>query len=204
MNLNEKKKDVAREICRIMEVNLSVEHLKAFADILEPFKLLRGQNIVNEGDVCNYMFFVDKGLVLQHYKKNGKSVVEHISSEGGIVVCIESFFRKVPSHIIVTMLEPGVLYGIPREALRKLAQHSFEFCDMIFQIYAQSLIVSQHKADILRFESAKERYLRTLEETPEIIRRAPLHYVASFLQMTPETLSRVRTKVSEERLKNKD
>lgn len=199
MNLNDNKREVAKEICSIIGVELDVEHLRAFADILKPFKLLRGQNLISEGDVCKHMFFVKKGLVLQHYKKNDVSVVEHISSEGGIVVCIESYFKCEPSRIIVTMLEPSVLYGIPRDAMRKLAQHSFVFCDMLFHMYSQSLIVSQKKADILRFESAKERYLRTLKETPEIIRRAPLHYVASFLQMTPETLSRVRTQVSEER-----
>ncbi len=198
MNLNDMKKDVAREICRMLEVNLSPDHMRAFADILEPFELKKGRDLLKEGDVCNHMFYVLKGLVLQHYRKNDISVVEHISSEHGIVVCIESYFKKEPSRIVITALEPSVLFGIPREALRRLATHSFDFCDMIFKIYSQSLIISQRKADVLRFESAKERYLRTLKETPEIIRRAPLYYVASFLQMTPETLSRVRTQVSEE------
>ncbi len=201
MNLNDKKRDVAREICRKYNVTLGVEALRAFADILEPFKLLRGRNIVEEGQVCGHMFYVERGLVLQHYKKNGISVTEHISCEGDIVVCIESFFLVEPSRIVVTMLEPGVLYGIPREAMMELARRSFELCNMIFKIYAKSLIISQRKADVLRFESAKERYLRFLHEFPEIIRRTPLHYVASFLQMTPETLSRVRTQVSEEEQK---
>lgn len=201
MNLNDKKRDVAREICRKYNVTLGVEALRAFADILEPFKLLRGRNIVEEGQVCGHMFYVERGLVLQHYKKNGISVTEHISCEGDIVVCIESFFLVEPSRIVVTMLEPSVLYGIPREAMMELARRSFELCNMIFKIYAKSLIISQRKADVLRFESAKERYLRFLHESPEIIRRTPLHYVASFLQMTPETLSRVRTQVSEEEQK---
>ena len=96
------------------------------------------------------------------------------------------------------MLEPGTVYGIPRDALEAIARQSFEICRLIFAIDQRSLIISQHKADILRFETAKERYIRTLKENPEIIRRAPLHHVASFLQMTPETLSRVRSAVNEE------
>ena len=55
-----------------------------------------------------------------------------------------------------------------------------------------SLILSQNKADSLRFESANERYMRLLKEHPEIVQRAPLSCIASYLQMTPETLSRVR------------
>ena len=71
----------------------------------------------------------------------------------------------------------------------------------MFSIQQRALIVSQRKADVLRFETAKERYIRTMKENPEIIRRAPLHNVASFLQMSPETLSRVRAQVTDADIK---
>ena len=98
------------------------------------------------------------------------------------------------------MLEPGIIYGIPHDELYELARSSFEFCKLIFAIEQRSLIISQQKADVIRFESAKERYLRTLRENPDIVRRAPLHNVASYLQMTPETLSRVRGATTEDDL----
>lgn len=195
MNLNEQRKDVAREICRIYGVTLSVGALNAFANILQPQKVLRGHQLVSEGDVCNAMYFVVRGMVLQYYMKNNAMVTEHISHEGDMVICIESFFMREPSKIVATMIEPGIVYGIPREDMEMIASHSYELCRLIFAFYQRSLIVSQRKADVLRFETAKERYIRTLRENPEIIRRAPLHHVASFLQMTPETLSRVRAQV---------
>ncbi|MBR1667935.1 MAG: Crp/Fnr family transcriptional regulator [Bacteroidaceae bacterium] len=202
MNLNDKKRDVAREICRSYGITLSVEALHAFANILVPFKVLRGHKLVNEGEVCNYMFFVERGMVLQYYMKNNVTVTEHISHEGDMVICIESFFLREPSRIIASMIEPGVVYGIPYDEMHAIASHSFELCQLIFKFYQRSLIISQQKADVLRFETAKERYIRTMRENPEIIRRAPLHNVASFLQMTPETLSRVRAQVTEEDIKN--
>ena len=119
-----------------------------------------------------------------------------------MVICIESFFLREPSRIIASMIEPGVVYGIPYDEMHAIASHSFELCQLIFKFYQRSLIISQQKADVLRFETAKERYIRTMRENPEIIRRAPLHNVASFLQMTPETLSRVRAQVTEEDIKN--
>ena len=198
MALNDKKKDLAREICRSYGTSLSVEVLRAFSNILVPFKVLRGHKLVDEGDVCNHMYYVEKGMVLQHYTKNGVNVTEHISHEGDMVICIESFFLREPSKIIASMIEPGVVWGIPYDEMHQLASRSFEICQLIFKIYQRSLIISQKKADVLRFETAKERYIRTMKENPEIIRRAPLHNVASFLQMTPETLSRVRAQVSEE------
>mgnify|MGYP002621815441 FL=1 len=201
MNLNEQRRDVAREICRSYGVTLSVDAFHAFMNILQPQKLLRGHNLVNEGEVCNCMYFVERGMVLQYYTKNNVTVTEHISHEGDMVICIESFFLREPSHIVATMLEPGVVYGIPHDELEAIASHSFELCKLIFAFYQRSLIISQRKADVIRFETAKERYIRTMRENPEIIRRAPLHHVASFLQMTPETLSRVRSQVTEADLK---
>ena len=202
MNLNDRRREVAREICRSYEVRLSVEALQALAQVLEPLKVLRGHRLVNEGEVARCMYFVERGMVLQYYTKNDVTVTEHISHEGDMVICIESFFLRQPSHIVASMIEPGVVYGLPRDGLEAIASHSFELCQLIFAIYQRSLIISQRKADIIRFETAKERYIRTLRENPEIIRRAPLHNVASYLQMTPETLSRVRAQVTEEGLKN--
>lgn len=191
-------KDIARIICADYGVKLSVEALNAFASILQPVKLLRGKSPFKEGDVCPCMYYVKRGLVLQHYEKGGKDVVEHISHEGDMVICIESFFLQEPSVLKVTMLEPGILYGIPYNEMRAIASRSYEICTLMFAILERSLIVSQRKADNLRFETAKQRYVRTLKENPEIVRRSPLHYVASLLQMKPETLSRVRTQIMEE------
>ena len=201
MNLNDRRRAVAGESCRIYDVKLSVEALHAFANILVPMKVLRGHKLVSEGQVCNHMFYVDRGMVLQYYTKNNATVTEHISHEGDMVVCIESFFLREPSKIVASMIEPGVVYGIPHEEMEAIASHTFELCRLIFKFYQRALIISQRKADVLRFETAKERYIRTLRENPEIIRRAPLHNVASFLQMTPETLSRVRAQVTEEGIK---
>lgn len=201
MSPTEKTRDVAREICRSYGVTLSVDALRAFANILKPLKLLRGHNLVSEGEVCDSMYFVERGLVLQYYTKNNTTVTEHISHEGDMVICLESFILREPSHIVATMLEPGVIYAIPRNELEALASHSYELCTLIFAFYQRALIISQRKADVIRFETAKERYIRTMKENPEIVRRSPLHHVASFLQMTPETLSRVRAQVTEEDMK---
>ena len=122
-----------------------------------------------------------------------KEVTEHIEYEGGIVVCIESFFLKEPTKLMIETLEPSTIYAIPHDLLKELTRKSYDFCLLMFAFLEHSLIMSQRKADTLRFESAKERYLRTLKDHPDLIRRAPLHHVASYLQMTPETLSRVRT-----------
>ena len=107
-------------------------------------------------------------------------------------MCIESLFKREPSRIAVESLEPARLYALNYDELEKLTHTSYAFCNILFNILKESLILSQQKADTIRFENAKERYTRTKQDHPDIILRAPLHIVASYLQMTPETLSRVR------------
>ena len=143
---------------------------------------------------------MDRGLLRQTYRKKGQVVTEHIGYEGSMIICIESLFKQEPSHLSIETLEPCKLYAIPYEELSAISHRSFEFCNLQISILKESLILSQKKADALRFSTAQERYERTLADHPEIIRRTPLHIVASYLQMTPETLSRVRTIVSEQRL----
>ena len=134
-------------------------------------------------------------MLRQYYYKNGKDVTEHFSYEGCIVMCIESFLKQVPTKLIVETLEPVVLYMFPRDMLFKLAKENWEINMFYQKILEYSLIVSQIKADSWRFESARERYNLLLETHPEIIKRAPLAHIASYLLMTPETLSRVRSGV---------
>ena len=137
---------------------------------------------------------VDRKKMSINYK-NGKDVTEHFSYEGCIVMCIESFLKQVPTKLIVETLEPVVLYMFPRDMLFKLAKENWEINMFYQKILEYSLIVSQIKADSWRFESARERYNLLLETHPEIIKRAPLAHIASYLLMTPETLSRVRSGV---------
>ncbi len=92
-------------------------------------------------------------------------------------------------------LENTIIYGIPHDPILKLAEECYEIEKVYRGLLENSLILSQVKMDMFRFESANERYNRLLREQPEIVRRAPLSYIASFLLMTPETLSRVRANV---------
>lgn len=138
------------------------------------------------------MYYVEKGLVRQYYYKGGRDVTEHFSYEGRIVICIESFLKQEPSRLIVEALENSWLYGIPYDRLRSLIETDKEIERLYRKILEHALISSQEHADSQRFENASERYIRLLKTKPEIILRAPMVHVASFLQMTPETLSRVR------------
>ena len=187
----DRRRDIAREIARLY-CPLSPEGCEALSTILRPMKFQKGETILREGAVCRALYYVDRGMVRQYYYKNKKDVTEHFSFEGRIVFCIESFLKQEPSRLIVEALEPAELYAIPYDDLHLLMQRNLEIAMLYRKILEHVAISSQEHADSQRFENATERYERLLREKPEIILRAPLVHIASFLQMMPETLSRVR------------
>ena len=172
---------------------LSREQLHVLAAILECRKYKKGERILDENDVCTCLRYIEKGMTRQFYYKYDKDLTEHIAYEGGIVVCLESYLKTEPTRLMIETLEPTVLWEIPKDKIEKLSLEDAELGVWYRKVFEESLIESQIKADTLRFEPAHERYLKLMQMHPEILKRAPLVYIASLLQMSPETLSRVRS-----------
>lgn len=185
------KIDAARAIARANSP-LSVESLRAFAEILVGRKYKKGERVLDAGSVCRSMLFVEKGMTRQFYYKYGKDLTEHIGYENCMIICLESYFMEEPTRLMVEVLEPSVLWEIPKQEMELLATKYWDVERMYRKIFELSLLESQLKADTLRFEPVHERYAKLAQIHPEIVKRAPSQYIASLLQMTPETLSRVR------------
>ena len=184
--------EIARKIA---EVNypLSRESVHALAEIVVCKKYRKGEIVLKEGEVCKAMLFIEKGLLRQFYYKYDKDLTEHIGYENGMIICIESYFKQEPTRLMVETLESSVVWEIPKNQVEERASKYNDIEQLYRKFIEHSLIESQVKADTLRFEPAHERYNKLLRLHPEILKRAPLVYIASLLQMTPETLSRVRS-----------
>lgn len=187
-------RDVARELARKYST-MRHEELDVLESVLVPIKYNKGEVILNEGEQCMSIMYIEKGLVRQFYFKNGKEVTEHLANEGNIVMCIESLFKEEPAYLQVEALEPTIIYHLPKKRLEEVALHNVNIQILYRKILEESLIQSQVHADLVRFETAENRYRRMLKLAPQVALRAPLLYIASYLQMTPETLSRVRSQV---------
>jgi CRP-like cAMP-binding protein len=184
-------RDVARELARRYST-MTHEELDVLESILVPMKFQKGEIFLKEGDVCKCIYWVVKGLVRQYYFKNGKELTEYMAAENTICMSIESLFKEEPSHQQMQAIEPTVIFAMPKASLEKAAVKNVNIQMLYRKILEESLILSQVHADMLRFESAQERYAKLVKRTPQLVLRAPLVYIASYLQMTPETLSRVR------------
>lgn len=188
------KRDIARELARKYST-MTHDELDILEGILEPVKYGKGEMILAEGEVCRGISYIEKGLVRQFYNKNGKEVTEHLGVDHTIFMCIESLFKEEPTRLQVEALEATLVYILPKSKLEAAAIRNVNIQMLYRKILEESLILSQVHADLMRFETAPNKYKRLCELSPQVVLRAPLTYIASYLQMTPETLSRIRSGV---------
>lgn len=188
------KRDIARELARKYST-MTHDELDILEGILEPVKYGKGEMILTEGEVCRGISYIEKGLVRQFYHKNGKEVTEHLGVDHTIFMCIESLFKEEPTLLQVEALEATLVYILPKSKLEAAAIRNVNIQMLYRKILEESLIQSQIHADLMRFETAPNKYKRLCELNPQVVLRAPLTYIASYLQMTPETLSRIRSGV---------
>ncbi|MBO4850865.1 MAG: cyclic nucleotide-binding domain-containing protein [Prevotella sp.] len=190
--LSHTTRDIARELARKYSTMTHGE-LDTLEGILVQRKYAKGELILKEGDVCKEILYIHSGLLRQFYNKRGRMVTEHLGVDGTIVMCIESLFREEPTILQVEALEPTICYALPKKRLEEVALHNVNIQILYRKILEESLILSQVHADLVRFETAQDRYKRLIKLMPKVVQRAPLNYIANYLQMTPETLSRVRS-----------
>ena len=166
---------------------------KEFESLLQPEKLSKGQIFQNQGEYCKDILVVAKGMIRQYYYKKGKDITEHFSYEGCLFFSIKSTLWNEPNYLFAEALEDTIIYRTSLSSLKEATRKHWGLNIFYRKVLEYSLIVSQEKAYEWRFNTAKEKYQILLKHHPEVIKRAPLFHIASYLNMTPETLSRVRS-----------
>lgn len=149
--------------------------------------------LLREKAVSDYIYFIEKGVVRIFYRKNEKEITEWIAMDGQFFLSITSFFERIPSRLIIQTLERSEIYGIHHDEFMRLAEKHHDIEKLLRKMVTRSLILSQVRMDSIQFETAQQRYDRLLKDAPQIIQRVPLSYIASFLGITLETLSRIRS-----------
>lgn len=191
-DLNIPLRDIARELARRFST-MSHDELAVLESILEPMKFLKGEPILRVGDCSKYIYYLHQGLVRQYYIKKGKQMTDFLGVDGSVIMSVESLFREIPSQEVIEALEPCYIYALSKKRLEEVALHNQNIQILYRKILEEALIEAQLHADLMRFELAQTRYERICKQMPKVVLRAPLVYIASYLQMTPETLSRVRS-----------
>jgi CRP-like cAMP-binding protein len=172
---------------------LSPESRNVFLNAWKHWSVPKDHLLVREHTVSNYIYYIQKGIARIYYYKNDKEITEWIAMDEQFFLSITSFFERIPSYLIIHTIEPSEVYGIHHNDFMSLADQYHDVERLLRKMVTGSLILSQVRMDSIQFETAQQRYDRLLKNSPQIIQRVPLSYIASFLGVTLETLSRIRS-----------
>ena len=175
------------------KVSLTEEEQETIKSFFSPKKLRKKQYLLQEGDVCKYMAFVEKGL-LRSYNVDDKGN-EHMIQfawDGWWISDTYSFLSGEPAAYNIDAIEDAELLLISLPLFEEMTLKVPKM-ERYFRILFQNNIVSKERRLLSSITySAEEKYLKLSETNPELIQRIPQNLIASYLGITPETLSRIR------------
>jgi CRP-like cAMP-binding protein len=178
-------------------VPISDEEFEKAMPYFKKKNLKKGEYFINQGKVCSQIAFINKGSLKTFYLNHkSEEVTSCFCGEHCFVTSYKSFIKQIPSELAVQAMEDVALLVISREAIYKQYDIS-PIWQTIGRILAENeYLVMEKYASILNNESAKEKYLRLMEEQPNVLQKASVEDIASYLGVTRRTLSRIRRELS--------
>jgi CRP/FNR family transcriptional regulator, anaerobic regulatory protein len=163
----------------------------------EPISFSKSQIIEHENKIPNYLYFIVKGYMrLFYYDDNGDEVTTFITSPNNFITSFLDFIHQKPSNLQVECITDCELLKAERSQLMQFIEQSENFKQHSLIIFQQALANTETRANDLATLSAELRYKKLVEEQPEIIQNVPIQYIASYLGIKPQSLSRIRSQIN--------
>lgn len=178
------------------KINLTDAEKEICKSLFSPKKLRKRQYILQQDDVCKYLAFVEKGALRSYsVDEKGNEHIIQFALEGWWISDVYSFLTGEEAVYNIDAIEDSELLLISKSALDELYERVPKF-ERYFRILSQANMIATHRRITASLSAgADDKYLRLLSEYPNIVARVPQHMIASYLGITPETLSRVRKRI---------
>ncbi len=175
--------------------DLSEEAKTAFSSEIETHSYERGDLLEQEGVVCNHLHFIVEGSARSFYVRDNRDITVSFSLEKEFLTAMHSFISRKPSYENIEAMEKSIIAKISHESLRKLFEKHHDIERSYRLILEQYYVTLEEQQLFTKFKSARDRYLDLMEYRPRIIHKASVGQIASYLDMSIETLSRIRGKI---------
>ncbi len=173
-------------------IKISPEEFAELIAWTEPRQFEKRTILTKPGEVEEYMYFITSGLVRKYFLKKDNEIITHIVKEGGILGSGESFLTGEPSRYFVETLEPTTAFAISRQKLEEMYKSSKKWEKLGRVITTQYFLVQEMRLmDNIRY-STRERFVKFMNENTDLLQRVPQKYLASYLNIKPETFSRLK------------
>jgi CRP-like cAMP-binding protein len=167
-----------------------------FDEFIRPYLIVRHfrkkEIISREGEVEDYMNYILKGLVRKYYRKAKEEMNVQIATEGHLIHAQESFHGRLPSEYCIEAIETTTLVSITYENLEKIYARSHKM-ERLGRLVTTFTMVVYHRWQMNLIKMApRERFLDFVHKNPELLQRVPQKFLASYLNIQPETFSRFK------------
>ena len=149
--------------------------------------------LIREGFTSGLIYVLVKGAARSYYLHNGVEVHTWFAFEDEVIGSLRNY-HSMPSRETIALLENSILISFDIEKMKHLMSENLEITQFVGQAVEEYALYLEDKLYVTHLKSAKERYSALMENEPEIFKRVPLTYIASFLGISRETLSRLRAR----------
>ena len=172
--------------------NLSDEDFTLLISKLETKAVKKGEHFLEIGKVNSSLGFIEKGLAMYYRIVNEEEIPVDFGIEGDWLSYLKSFNTQEPSDLGIKMLEDTSMHCLSFASLNELFQLQPKFMALKTYYVERSLMdMAQHSANLATLD-ARDRYYKFMREKPHLINRLPQYYIASYLGIKPQSLSRIR------------
>lgn len=173
-------------------VNLSEEEWDVLTNEVEVVSYDKKVRLTDIGDVEMNLHFIVKGLARKYFYKGKDEIITQLAREGELICSSVSFFSGKPSGYIVETIEPTTFYSLHKEKLEAMYKR-FPNMEKMSRLIITELFLQKEYWELERIRyTTKERFVRFMGENPDLFQRVPQKYLASYLNIKPETFSRLK------------
>jgi CRP-like cAMP-binding protein len=156
------------------------------------FSLDKGAFLIKAGEISSHLYFLERGAIRCFDFKEGREITEWIAMEGRFIYSPRSLFLREPGRLSFQIVEPSVIHAIHVDDLEEKCAKFLHVAQFYRLVLSQGILAAEKRVEFLLTSSAVERYRNLVLQFPEIVKRVPLSFIASYIGITKETLSRVR------------
>ena len=160
-----------------------------------PLKLKKGKPFLRQGQHCRHVVFIVKGVLRIFYMKEGKPVTRYLGMEPSFITSLSSFISQTPAHENIEAIEDSELLLISYEDMLRLCkvQHAWE--TLYRKVLEHMFMCVEDRIREFITLTAEERYATILRDRPRLIQRVPQKYIASYIGVAPQSLSRLQKSI---------
>jgi len=186
------------EIVQLLEnaLTLTDEETLVVTQCIPIHKFSKGHILLREGQVSNESYFNIQGLVRKYYMVDGEEKTTEFYVEQDAISSLQSYHLKIPSNHYLECIEDCRLAILSRTSEKKLFKHVPAFESICRVSVEEELGTYQDKLAQFMISSPEKRYIDLLENRPDLLQRIPQYHLASYLGIKPESLSRIRKRIS--------